>query len=260
MGARGELSAARCRLLFLVLLFLAACGRGSPPPTTTWHEAGGYRWRDLDVPRGSAAGFTLLTPSRTGITFSNTVSESLLVHNRQLAQGAGVCLSDVDGDERPDVFLARTQGPNALYRNLGDWRFEDIAEGAGVAAADRVSTGCAFADVDGDGDPDLVLLSLGGPNAVFVNDGKGHFSEQASGGGLTSDAGSMTIAVADVDGDGDLDLYVGNQTITIFADSQERALRAAEALRPVDADRATSEDLPAPSVDAEAALARCSEA
>jgi len=58
----------------------------------------------------------------------------------------------------------------------------------------------------------------------------------------------------------DLDLYVGNQTITIFADSQERALRAAEALRPVDADRATSEDLPAPSVDAEAALARCSEA
>ena len=202
------MSAARCRPLFLIVLFLAACGRGPSPPNTTWNDAGVYRWRELDVPRERAAGFTLLTPSRTGITFSNTVSESLLVRNRQLAQGAGVCLADVDGDGRPDVFLARTQGPTALYRNLGAWRFEDIAESAGVAAADRVSTGCAFADVDGDGDADLILLALGGPNAVFVNDGKGHFGERAA--GLTSTAGSMTVAVADVDGDRDLDLYVVN--------------------------------------------------
>ena len=156
------------------------------------------------------SGFTLLDPSRTGITFSNTVSESLLVQNRQLAQGAGVCMADVDGDGRPDVFLARTQGPNALYRNLGGWRFEDITASAGVGAADRFSTGCAFADVDGDGDPDLILLALGGPNALFVNDGKGHFREQTGEAGLTSTAGSMTVAVADVDGDGDLDLYVAN--------------------------------------------------
>jgi hypothetical protein len=58
----------------------------------------------------------------------------------------------------------------------------------------------------------------------------------------------------------DLDLYVGNQTVVIFADSQARALRAAEALRPVDANRATTEDLPAPSVEAEAGLQHCSEA
>jgi hypothetical protein len=169
-------------------------------------------------------GFTLLDPSRTNITFANTVSDSLLVHNRQLAQGAGVCLSDVDGDGRPDVFLARTEGPNALYRNLGDWRFEEIAERAGVAAPDRFSTGCAFADVDGDGAPDLILLSLGGPNALFMNDETGHFTEQAA--GLTSTAGSMTVAVADVDGDGDLDLYVVNNKAYTALDRiapQERA-------------------------------------
>ncbi|MGH3042569.1 MAG: hypothetical protein ACRDNG_12675, partial [Gaiellaceae bacterium] len=57
-----------------------------------------------------------------------------------------------------------------------------------------------------------------------------------------------------------LHLYVGNQTVVIFADSAARALRAAEALRPADADRATGEDLPAPSVDVEAGLARCSAA
>lgn len=158
---------------------------------------------------GGAAGFTLLPTSQTGIAFTNTVGDSLLEHNRQLAQGAGVCLADVDGDGHPDVFLAHTQGPNALYRNLGNWQFEDIAVQAG-AAPDRVSTGCAFADVDGDGDADLILVSLGGPNAVFVNDGTGHFTERPLGLASGGRAGSMTVAVADVDGDGDLDLYVAN--------------------------------------------------
>ncbi|MGH3012002.1 MAG: hypothetical protein ACRDLZ_04495 [Gaiellaceae bacterium] len=57
---------------------------------------------------------------------------------------------------------------------------------------------------------------------------------------------------------GDLDLYVGNQTVVIFADSRARALRAAEALRTVDAERATGRDLPAPTIDPEPGLARCS--
>ena len=207
------------------LLLVVACSRETAKVTSSWHDADGYRWRALDVPRGKLTpGFTSLTPSQTGIAFSNTVSDSLLVHNRQLAQGAGVCLADIDGDGRPDVFLARTEGPNALYRNLGDWRFENITRQAGVAAADRYSTGCAFADVDGDGDQDLLLVSLGGPNALFLNDGKGHFSEQTA--GLTSTAGSMTIAVADVDGDGDLDLYVVNNKAYTTIDRmspQERA-------------------------------------
>jgi len=173
---------------------------------------------------GLTPGFTLLDPSRTGITFRNAVSDSSLVHNRQLGQGAGVCLADVDGDGRPDVFLARTEGPSVLYRNLGNWKFEDITASAGVATADRHATGCVFADIDGDGDQDLVLVSLGGPNAVFVNDGKGHFKEETR--GLTDRAGSMTIAVADVDGDGALDLYIANNKAYTTLDRmspQERA-------------------------------------
>jgi hypothetical protein len=211
---------------FLVLtLFVAACGR---PVDTTWQKGEGYRWRALDVPRRGRAGFTRLDPSRTGISFVNTVSESLLVHNRILAQGAGVCLGDVDGDGLVDVFLPRTEGPNALYRNLGGWRFEDITEraGGGVAAPERYSTGCAFADVGGHGHLDLLLVALGGPNALFSNDGKGHFTERGDDAGLTSSAGSTTIAVADVDGDDDLDLYVANYKAYTTLDRispQERA-------------------------------------
>jgi hypothetical protein len=56
----------------------------------------------------------------------------------------------------------------------------------------------------------------------------------------------------------DLDLYVGEHTVVIFADSQARTLRAAEALRPVDAEGVDGGDLPRPTVEPDAALERCS--
>jgi hypothetical protein len=189
------------------LLLAAACGRRVD---TSWQTDNGYRSRALDVPHRGKPGFTAVDPDRTGISFVNTVSDSLLLQNRILAQGAGVCFADVDGDGRTDVFLARTEGANALYRNLGGWRFADITARAGVGAPDRYSTGCAFVDVDGDRDLDLIVTALGGPNALFRNDGTGQFTEQVAAAGLTSSAGSTTLALADVDGDGALDLFIVN--------------------------------------------------
>jgi hypothetical protein len=195
------------RRSLLVALLALGCGRAAD---TSWHSEVGYRWRDLDVPWRGKPGFTLLDSSRTGITFANGVSDSLLLQNRILAQGGGVCLGDVDGDGLSDVFLARTEGSSRLYRNLGEFHFEDITALAGVAAADRHSTGCTFADVNGDGRLDLILVALGGPNTLFLNDGAGRFAAQGADAGLTSSAGSTTVAVADVDGDGWLDIYIAN--------------------------------------------------
>src|SRR5471032_2614788 len=140
----------------------------SDTPTPPWHQESGYRWRELEVAKGEP-GFTRM--EHTGINFENTVSDSALLGNRVLGQGAGVALGDVDGDGLVDVFLARTEGCSALYKNLGGWKFEDITKTAGVGACDRHSTGAAFADVDGDGDLDLILLATNGPNVVFLNDG-----------------------------------------------------------------------------------------
>ncbi|QXD16562.1 VCBS repeat-containing protein [Rhodocaloribacter litoris] len=186
----------------------AACGTPVDAPRV-WHEEDGYRWIELPPPSGSGAGFEELPASKTGIAFVNTLPEADFLQNRHYLNGAGVAVGDVDGDGLPDLYLARLRGPNALYRNRGGWRFEDVTEAAGVAAPDRFSTGAVFADVDGDGDLDLLLTAMGGPHALFLNDGTGRFTDASETAGLrATPSGSTSMALADVDGDGDLDLYV----------------------------------------------------
>lgn len=200
---------ARATELGVLLCLVAAC-RSAPEQTAAWHTESGFRWRELSVPRGKP-GFTALNADKTGIHFQNTLRDSVLLGNRILGQGAGVALGDVDGDGLVDVFLARTEGGSALYRNLGGWKFADITAQAGLSAPNRHATGAVFADIDGDGDLDLILLATLGPDVVFLNDGKGHFTEHGADLGLDASAsGSTTAALADVDGDGDLDLYVAN--------------------------------------------------
>ncbi|MDJ0767033.1 MAG: VCBS repeat-containing protein, partial [Myxococcota bacterium] len=214
-------SSASKRLLRWMFFFTATvwlnwgCGGGPPGD---WNDEDGYRWRTLSVSRFGGQGFTQLESSRTGIVFQNSVSERLMERNRHLAQGSGVALGDVDGDGLVDIYFARIDGPNALYRNLGNWRFEEVAADAGVDAVDRYSTGATFADVDGDSDVDLLVTAIGGPNSLFLNDGSGVFSDATESSGLVSNRGSMTMTLADVDSDGDLDLYVANYKVRTVND------------------------------------------
>jgi enediyne biosynthesis protein E4 len=200
----------------------AACVQSNPPQ---WHQEAGYRWRELSVSRGQP-GFTQMDPGSTGVSFQNQVSDSVLVGNRILGQGAGVALGDVDGDGKVDIFLARTSGCSALYQNLGNWKFKDITKEAGVGACGRNATGAAFADVDGNGTLDLVLLATRGPNSIFLNDGKGHFTEHRDLGLDTIGKGGTTVTMADVDGSGHLAMYVANYKAYTLDDSvppQQRA-------------------------------------
>jgi hypothetical protein len=205
------------RLLPAALLALVACAERAPP--AAWTEEAGYRWRPLPVPRRGKAGFTVVEKGRSGIEFENRIRDSLVVGNRILAQGGGVAFADVDGDGLTDVYLCRTDGPNVLYRNLGEWRFEDVTAAAGVALADRFSTGAIFVDVDGDGDQDLQVNALGGPNALLLNDGTGRFTEDTTYPGRASRAGSTTTTAGDTDGDGWLELFTANYKAYTMQDS-----------------------------------------
>ena len=75
-----------------------------------WHDEGGYRLRELAVPRRGGAGFTQLAASKTGLDFSNVVTEEQMLQNRHLVQGSGVTLGDMDGDGLVDIYLARIEG------------------------------------------------------------------------------------------------------------------------------------------------------
>jgi enediyne biosynthesis protein E4 len=136
-----------------------------------------------------------------------------------------VALGDVDGDGWCDVYLCGLDNPNALYRNLGGWKFEDITQAAGVACADQASTGAAFADTDGDGDLDLLVNSVGRGVRLFLNDGKGTFREGTEAAGPGGGAGGTSLALADVDGDGFLDLYAVNYRTRTLRDEPDTRFR-----------------------------------
>lgn len=188
-----------------VIGLTASCGE---TVDVSWRQESGFRWRALDVPRRGREGFTPLAAGSTGLTHANAVDDEHAMANRNLIIGAGVAIADVDGDGLPDVFLASVERPSALYRNSGKLRFEDITAASGIDTKGLAATGAAFADVDGDGDADLLLGTLGGPLKLYLNDGRGKFTDGTAASGLDSGLAATTLTLADVDGDGDLDLYV----------------------------------------------------
>ena len=203
--------------LIIVAFATSALGAATNAPLE-WHQAAGHRWSELEVPTEGKIGFKRLNGLDTGILFTNSISDERSLTNRNLLSGSGVALGDVDGDGLCDIFFCRLGGPNKLYRNLGNWKFQDITEEAGVACGNQDYTAAVFADIDGDGDLDLLVNSLGGGTRVFENDGHGHFKEITVTSGVGSTAGSMSMALADVDGNGTLDLYVANYRPTTIRD------------------------------------------
>jgi hypothetical protein len=196
------------RVLSLTPLLLAALAAESAPGDKP--VGPGHRRLPLALPGSGKPGFTALPGATTGVRFTNQLSQSRYLENLNLLNGSGVALGDFDGDGRCDIYLCRLEGPNALYRNLGNWRFEDVTEAAGVACSNQFSSGAAFADINGDGWLDLLVTAYGGPNALLLNTGRGTFTNVTAAAGLVTDLGSTSLALADVDGDGDLDLYVAN--------------------------------------------------
>ena len=183
-----------------------------------WQAGSGWRSARLPSIPEHKPGFTKLNSKITGITFANHLANERSITNRNLLSGSGVAAGDIDGDGFCDLFFCRLDGPSVLYRNLGNWKFEDVTARAGVACAGQDSTGASFADIDGDNDTDLLVNALGNGTRIFQNDGGGTFTEVTQRAGVASKTGSTSMALADVDGDGDLDLYVANFRPTTVMD------------------------------------------
>ncbi|MBL9172198.1 MAG: VCBS repeat-containing protein [Verrucomicrobiales bacterium] len=199
----------RCTACLVLCLGLVAGLRTVHVQALDGQSGDGFRSAPLTVPAG-AAGFELLDPAAMGIDFVNALSNERVRLFQNLMNGSGLAAADVDGDGRVDLYFCHKQSGNQLYRNLGGGRFTNITATAGVACTNQTSIGAVFADVNGDGSPDLLVSAFGGPNALLINDGHGHFRDATAESGIAGRSGATSMALGDMDGDGDLDLYICN--------------------------------------------------
>jgi len=197
-------------LLFCLVVPSSPFGQG-------WENGPGYRCQRLPVPAEGKPGFTFLHPEQTGIWFTNSLPEFRSLTNTIAINGSGVAAGDIDEDGRCDLFFCGLGGGSRLYRNLGNWRFEDITERAGINCTNVDATGAVFADLNGDGHLDLVVNSIGGGTHIFLNDGKGHFRQAPE--VLNAGRGGTSLALADATGNGRLDLYLANYRAATIMDA-----------------------------------------
>jgi hypothetical protein len=148
----------------------------------------------------------------SGITFRNQAVDDSgrdykAVH---YDHGNGLAVADVDGDGKLDLYFITQLGENQLWRNLGNGKFANATAEAGVALKDQISITGSFADVDNDGDADLYVTTVRKGNRLFVNDGKGKFTDVSKESGLDYVGHSSGAVFFDYDRDGLLDLYLTN--------------------------------------------------
>jgi hypothetical protein len=182
----------------------------------------------------------------SGVAFRHAASKTSVKFLPE-TMGGGVATFDADGDGRLDLFFTNgaaltadttsVRPPqkgdprfwNRLYRNLGDWKFEDVTERSGVAGV-RYDFGAAVGDYDNDGDVDLHVTGLG-RNTLYRNNGNGTFTDVTVSAGAAVAGWSSSAAFVDYDHDGRLDLYVGryldwsweSNPVCRSADGTERA-------------------------------------
>jgi len=120
----------------------------------------------------------------------------------------GACFFDYDGDGKPDLFLVSgaAGGTSHLLRNLGNGRFEDVTQAAGIRLSGG-GLGCAAGDFDNDGKTDLAVCLSDGVR-LLRNKGEGKFEDVTNTVGIRREKGCVSVTFVDYDHDGDLDLYI----------------------------------------------------
>lgn len=140
--------------------------------------------------------------------------------------GLGVVVDDVDADGRPDLFVANDGTPNHLWLNQGGGRFTESALARGVAidqdGAPKAGMGVHAADVDGDGDNDLLVMNLDTESDSFFRNDGNFYVDATNMTGLRVVSRRFTrfgMAMLDFDNDGLLDLFEANGRVGLQGES-----------------------------------------
>jgi hypothetical protein len=143
--------------------------------------------------------------------------------NLNLTKDASVAtVADYDRDGKLDLYITYGGNPTAdswlsgkngngnfnhLFRNIGNWQFEDVTVKANAGGGNRSVFSAAWLDANNDGWPDIYVMNEFGDGVLLVNQKNGTFAEQRMGDKPT-DFGSMGLAAGDLDNDGNIDLFI----------------------------------------------------
>ncbi|HEX6891321.1 MAG TPA: VCBS repeat-containing protein [Chryseolinea sp.] len=178
--------------------------------------------------------FESLSPQKTGITFKNILEESPksnVLTYEYFYNGGGVSVGDINNDGLDDIYFTGNMKPNALYLNLGNFKFKEIASSAGVDCKGGWKTGVTMADVNGDGNLDIYVCysGKGDPekrrNKLFINNGNLTFTERGKEMGLDDPGHTTHASFFDYDRDGDLDMYLLNHNVVVIREFEYAKVR-----------------------------------
>ncbi|HEX5668758.1 MAG TPA: VCBS repeat-containing protein, partial [Chitinophagaceae bacterium] len=183
-------------------------------------------------------GTLFVKATESGINFENRISNSKdfnIFSYRNFYNGAGVATGDINNDGLTDIFFTANMGPNKLFLNKGDFKFEDISQKAGFGDKQQWSTGVVMVDINHDNLLDIYVCNagyqkgIGLENQLWINKGNLTFEEKAAEYGLNDPGFTTHAAFFDYDLDGDLDAYILNNSfipVNTLNYSNKRDLRA----------------------------------
>ncbi|MEP1779757.1 VCBS repeat-containing protein [Reichenbachiella sp.] len=203
----------RTSLILVISLMLVSCDKQKQ------QESGPTPKRSM---------FTQLAGNQIGLSFKNIIPESERMNSwtyEYYYNGGGVSVGDVNLDGLPDIYLTGNVTPNKLYLNLGDLKFKDITDAAGLKDTPSWTTGTAMIDINNDGILDIYVCRSGKlsedqrRNLFYVstgmNNGIPQYTNMASSLGLDDASYSTQAAFFDFDKDGDLDIYLLNHNVEV---------------------------------------------
>jgi tetratricopeptide (TPR) repeat protein len=175
-------------------------------------EVSGTRQR---LARNDAGKFTDVT-ARSGELSSGALSKAS-------SAGVAAIAGDYDNDNRHDLFVVRA-GASTLYHNDGNGSFSDVTAASKIPAVPFAAKSTAFADVDHDGDLDIVIAGEG--HLLLRNNGDRTFSDQSAAAKLADKVAARAIVPTDFDNRRDIDLLIAStEKISLWRNMRDGTFR-----------------------------------